>query len=214
LWRAAARVLLTREEPDGLWTQDPTNGRFATSAPGTVSQANMLALHGAEEWLDDVAAVMTSAVTVTRAYAVMDAGRANWPTVPGLPLTRVQWCHGAAGMVTSLAQVAPTDPLHTELMIAAGQLVWDAGPIEANAGLCHGTAGNGFAFLALFARTGDELWLTRARAFAMHALGQVERSRAADGRGRYTLFTGDMGAALLAASCVEVDPAFPGLDDL
>jgi hypothetical protein len=48
----------------------------------------------------------------------------------------------------------------------------------------------------------------------MHALTQVERFRAADGRGRYALFTGDVAAALLAAACLSGDAAFPGLDDL
>jgi hypothetical protein len=38
--------------------------------------------------------------------------------------------------------------------------------------------------------------LTRARTFAMHAAGQVERSRLDYGRGRYTLWTGDLGTAL------------------
>jgi hypothetical protein len=80
--------------------------------------------------------------------------------------------------------------------------------------LCHGTAGNGFAFLALFARTRDERWLERARAFAMHATAQVARLGALSGRGRYTLFTGDPGAALLAAACITPNPAFPGIDDL
>jgi Lanthionine synthetase C-like protein len=83
-----------------------------------------------------------------------------------------------------------------------------------NAGLCHGTAGNGFAFLALLERTGDELWLARARAYAMHALAQVDRFPHAAGRGRYTLYTGDLGAALLAAACLDGDARFPGIDDL
>jgi hypothetical protein len=64
------------------------------------------------------------------------------------------------------------------------------------------------------ARTGDELWLDRARAFATHALAQVDRFRATDNRGRYSLFTGDVAAALLAAACLDGAPAFPGLDDL
>ena len=98
-------------------------------------------------------------------------------------------------------------------MAAGGEFTWHVGPIAKNAGLCHGTAGNGYAFLALFERTGDELWLARARAFAMHALDQVTRFRAADGRGRYTLFSGGMGAALFAAACLEGDFAFPALDD-
>jgi hypothetical protein len=99
-------------------------------------------------------------------------------------------------------------------MTAGGELVWRAGPIAANAGLCHGTAGNGFAFLALLEPTGDERWLMRARRFAMHALDQVARGRAVEGRGRYSLFTGDMGPALLAAACRGGDARFPGLDDL
>ena len=51
--------------------------------------------------------------------------------------------------------------------------------------------GNGFALLKAFARTGDERWLERARRFAVHALGQAERLPAANGRGRYSLWTGE-----------------------
>ena len=100
------------------------------------------------------------------------------------------------------------------LLAAGGELIWHAGPVAHGAGLCHGTAGNGFAFLRLLERTGDERWLVRARAFALHALGQVDRFRARHGRGRYSLFTGDIGAALLAAACLSGDARFPGLDDL
>ena len=42
-----------------------------------------------------------------------------------------------------------------------------------------------------------------ARAFAVHAAGQVERSRSADGRRRYTLWTGDLGTALYLADCMD-----------
>ena len=78
---------------------------------------------------------------------------------------------------------------------------------------CHGTAGNGYAFLKTFARTGDERWLGRARRFAMHALGQVERLRAERGRGRYSLWTGDLGVAIYAADCLEARSAYPFLDE-
>ena len=86
------------------------------------------------------------------------------------------------------------------------------GPLVKGPGLCHGTAGNGYAFLKLLERTGDELWLERARAFAMHAARQVERTRRAHGRGRYSLWTGDVGAAMFIASCISADPAMPVLD--
>jgi hypothetical protein len=41
------------------------------------------------------------------------------------------------------------------LLLAAGELVWRAGPLRKGANLCHGTAGNGYALLTLFRRSGD-----------------------------------------------------------
>ncbi len=79
------------------------------------------------------------------------------------------------------------------LLLGAGQAVWNAGPLVKGYGLCHGTAGNGYAFLKLYQRSADPLWLERARAFAMHALAQRDRMRQAHGRGRYTLVDGRCG---------------------
>jgi hypothetical protein len=107
-------------------------------------------------------------------------------------------------MVATLGHVMDED-----LALCGGELTWLAGPLRKGPGLCHGTAGNGYAFLALLARTGDERWLERARAFAMHAAAQVERTRNEHGHGRYTLWTGDLGAALFLADCVEGRGSLP-----
>jgi hypothetical protein len=115
-------------------------------------------------------------------------------------------------MVVSLAAVAPADEVLSDLLLSGGELTWRAGPLRKGAGLCHGTAGNGYAFLKLFERTGDELWLERARAFAMHAITQVERTAARYGRGRHTLWTGDPGTALYLHSCLTATSTFPTLD--
>jgi hypothetical protein len=178
----------------------------------------MRALFAAPEWLDVPAELEARAIATAREFAIVEDGLASWPALDigsrtGAP-PRVQWCHGAPGLITSLARLGAGDEWHGALLDAAGELVWTAGPPARNAGLCHGTAGNGFAFLDLLSRTGDERWLARARAFAMHAIAQVARLRATTGRGRYTLFTGDLGAALLAAGCLSGDAAFPGIDDL
>jgi hypothetical protein len=140
-----------------------------------------------------------------RRHAVVEGALANWPALAGRALDdardrliRVQWCHGAPGIVATLAHL-----LHEELSVAAGELTWRAGPLRKGANLCHGTAGNGYAFLALARRTGDERWLERARAFAMHGAQQVERARTEYGRGRYSLWTGDVGTALYLADCVD-----------
>jgi hypothetical protein len=73
----------------------------------------------------------------------------------------------------------------------------------------RGTAGNGFALLKLFARTGDELWLGRARRFAMHAAAQVEADRSRYGRGRHTLWTGDLGTAMYLRGCLDGGSELP-----
>jgi hypothetical protein len=154
------------------------------------------------------------AVASLAAHALRDDGLAQWPpsVEPSSVPRRTQWCHGAPGIVASLGSLAPRDAELTELLLAGGDLTWQAGPLRKGANLCHGTAGNGYAFLKLFERTGDELWLHRARAFAMHSIAQVERAGIEFGRARHTLWTGDPGTALYLASCVDATAAFPTLD--
>ena len=102
--------------------------------------------------------------------------------------------------------VAAADYLDVELLLAGTRLTWEAGPHgpEKGFGICHGTAGNGYALLAAFQRTGDEQWLDRARRFAMHALAQAE-----EGLGRFSLWTGDPGAALFATDCLAGECRYP-----
>ena len=109
---------------------------------------------------------------------------------------------------------APKNDDWSELLLAAGRLVWEAGPLQDAPGLCHGTAGNAYALLALWRRTGDEQWLERARAFAQHAAAQVEKRAARLGHGRHSLFTGDEGVALCLASCIVGDERLPIADRL
>ena len=157
-----------RRDSEGLWTQQLYGQSTRYLGPAHGFAGCVLAL-------GDVAAVSE---TLQR-LAVEEDGLVNWPPLPGRRLDadgdgliRTQWCHGAPGIVASLSPV-----LDEELAVAGGELTWRAGPLRKGANLCHGTAGNGYAFLALLERTGDERWLTRARSFAMHAAGQVERNR-------------------------------------
>lgn len=91
-------------------------------------------------------------------------------------------------------------------------MIWAAGPLAKGAGICHGTAGNGYAFLKLFRRTGDASWLDRARCFAMTAIAQTREARVHFGRGRYTLWTGDIGLAIYLWDCLTAKPLFPTVD--
>lgn len=46
----------------------------------------------------------------------------------------------------------------------------------------------------------------------MHAIDQARAERAAAGRGRYTLWTGDVGVALYLRACLDGVPDFPTID--
>jgi hypothetical protein len=199
LWADSAAWLRGQRDEDGLWEQDLYGRRCRYLGPAHGFAGCMLALGGAPD-----------AGAVARRFAIVGDGVANWPPLAGGALAsedgtiRTQWCHGAPGMITSLG-----DALDEDLALAAGELVWRAGPLAKGPGLCHGTAGNGYAFLTLLDRTRDERWLARARAFAMHAAGQVDAARAAYGRGRHSLWTGDLGTALYLADCLDGAGSLP-----
>jgi len=207
LWRESAAWLRDEWDPEtGLWTQQLDGGlveQFIGPAHGFAGCVLALSRDADDE-------VHRRAAETTARYAVEEDELANWPPVASMESLRgnrdgsirTQWCHGAPGVVASLARLAPDDDEHGRLLCAGGELTWLAGPLSKGANLCHGTAGNGYAFLALFERTGDELWLERARAFAMHSVAQVARARSEVGRGRYTLWTGDPGTALYLADCL------------
>ena len=138
------------------------------------------------------------------------AARYGRPLADRRPI-RTQWCHGAPGIVASLAALPRDDGLDP-LLLAGGELTWAAGPLRKGANLCHGTAGNGFALLKLFTRTGDERWLERRGRFAMHAAAQVEAARRQYGRGRYSLWTGDLGTAIYLQQCLAGTSEVPAID--
>jgi Lanthionine synthetase C-like protein len=205
-WRESCEVLAGEWDRDsGLWTQHlpDANQDFKFIGPAHGYAGNIDALR---EALPDEALRVAVGQTLRR-LAVVEDGLANWPPVAGAELTRLQWCHGAPGLVATVGDLMPED-----LMLAGAELTWRAGPLAKGPGICHGTAGNGYALLRAHVLTGDDVWLDRARAFAMHALEQVDSTRKAYGRGRYSLFTGDVGAALFARACIDVDPRFPALD--
>lgn len=214
-WEEAAKesaaALRTRRGADHAWRQDDDYRGLGTlhGAAG-----NTLALLRVEP--DEALARETGALLSD--HAVREDGLANWPGALGRTLTgsrdgriRLQWCTGAPGVLSG-----SWDYVDEELVLAGAELIWQAGAHrdEKGQGLCHGTSGNGFALLKAFARTGDELWLERARRFAVHTLAQAEHMTAARGSRRYSLFNGDPGTALFAAACLEADTRFPIIDVL
>jgi lanthionine synthetase-like protein len=202
--RDTAEAVAARRDEEGLWTQQLWGQEFKAVGASHGAVANVRALLHVDDPRNDELRRETAALLARHARRAN--GFANWTDEP-----RLQWCVGAPGIV-----IAAWDYLDEELLLAAAELVWEAGAHgdEKGHGICHGTSGNGFALLKTFARTGDELWLERARRFAVHALAQAKRLAAANGRRRHSLFTGDVGTALFAAACLDADARYPVFDRL
>jgi lanthionine synthetase-like protein len=215
-WRPSAHA------PCHLWTQDLYGSVLQLIGAGHGFAGNVYPLLRAAPLLDPemhgtLYARCEEALSATR---LAEEEVANWPPGVGPPRPAngkllLQWCHGAPGIVTSFAPFpAGVSGEVDAMLLQAGALTWQAGPLAKGFGICHGTAGNGMAFLTLHSRTGDAVWLERARRFAMHAIAQSTSMRAQYGRGRYTLWTGDAGLALYLAQCTEALPGVPSLDHL
>jgi hypothetical protein len=216
-WLETAEAVWGERGADGLWTQRLEGEEFRGLTPPHGVVGNVLALLRGGDLLAaerrDALERETAAVLARTAF--VEDGLVNWPGTERSELPgddgqiRVQWCAGAPGIVASAASY-----LDEELLLGGAELAWRAGPpgMEKGPSLCHGSAGNGHAFLKVFERSGDERWRDRARRFAVHALEQVERGRAERGRGRYSLWTGDLGVALFAADCLDGRARFPVLE--
>jgi hypothetical protein len=208
-WHESADALWTRRDAEGLWTQRLYGQELRSLNPPHGLVGNVQALLPLLDE-DRRHALKRDTAAVLSRTAVVEDGLANWPprdrpTLPGPDgQIRVQWCAGAPGIV-----IAGAEYLDEELVLAGAELAWQTGPpgMEKGPSICHGTAGNGHAFLKVFERTGDERWLDRARRFATHALDQVGRRP-----GRYSLWTGDVGVALYASDCLEGRSRYPFLD--
>ena len=234
LFRRTAAVLWSQlewSEACGCryWTQqlygqvsaymDAVHG-FAGTALPLIRGRHLLAADDWARWQECIATSVRRSATVEGTegtegwhvnwipWLVLDASqRERWNAKPHWLM---QYCHGSPGFIINLTDF-PGSELDA-LLLAAGETTWAAGPLKKGSNLCHGTGGNGYAFLKLCKRTGDARWLQRARAFAMHGIRQTEAHAAQYGRLRYSLWTGDPGFAVYLWDCIRGEAAFPTLD--
>jgi lantibiotic modifying enzyme len=220
LFRDTARTLWSQlewsaDEACHFWTQDLYGERstYIDAVHGFVATAAPL-IQGRQLLDPDVWDAWRSCIANTVARTAEREGDfVNWRARLSSPrggTKLMQYCHGAPGFVICLADI-PDDSLD-DLLVAAGNTIWAAGPLRKGSNLCHGTGGNGYAFLKLYRRTGDATWLERARAFAMHGIAQTEEAYATYGRSRASLWTGDPGFAIYLWDCIRGTDRFPTLD--
>ena len=214
----AERILADlQESPDGpIWEQELYGRRVKYLGPVHGYAGNMAPVLRGWAWLAEHqrARIVDAVPRTLSANAWRTDAGTSWPASVGhdRPPSLCQYCHGAPGMVATFADAPFTSPEVESLLFEGGQFTWAAGPLAKGSNLCHGTGGNGYAFLKLYRRTKEVIWLERARAFAMTAIAQCAEARKDFGRGRYSLWTGDVGLAIYLWDCLTGNPRFPTVD--
>lgn len=220
LFRATAaklwsQLLWSQEFGCHYWTQNlyGKESTYIDAVHGFVATAVPL-IHGRKLLAEaDWAAWQACIENTVLRTATWEGNQANWRACLTPPPTKsllMQYCHGAPGFVICLADL----PGHAldDVLVAAGEAVWAAGPLNKGSNLCHGTGGNGYAFLKLYQRTGDFMWLQRAQSFAMHGIAQTKADAQQYGQMRFSLWTGDIGFAIYLWDCLRGQAEFPTLD--
>ena len=205
---------ITRDNPFNcpIWIQDLYGQKRTLLGAGHGFVGNMYPFIRGGRFLPKALSdwALNDAVECVIKSALVEGDCCNWapalvPVEGASGKILLQWCHGAPGVIIALNAI----PLgysrqFDELLIKAGECIWQAGPLTKGVGICHGTDGNGYALLKLYSRTGDTKWLERARAFAMYAIGQNING--------HSLWEGDLGLACFLHACLMADDRFPLLD--
>ena len=122
----------------------------------------------------------------------------------------VQWCHGSPGFVSLLTHLHRTSGgSFLQEALKSATPIWKRGLLRKGHGLCHGTAGNAYAFLDLYQATDDPSWLNKAVQYAQWSVSQKDVSKSQDKS--MSLFDGLAG--MLYFYCDMLEPkraAFPG----
>ncbi|KAG8572618.1 hypothetical protein GDO81_012106 [Engystomops pustulosus] len=76
----------------------------------------------------------------------------------------VHWCHGAPGVIHMLLQAHKLfkEDKYLKDAVECADVIWQRGLLRKGYGICHGTSGNGYAFLSLYNHTQDKKYLYRA----------------------------------------------------
>ena len=111
-WEESARLLWSSwDEPSDLWTQDMCGAITQYLGPAHGFAGGAHALRG---YVDDD--VLRRRVTrLLERTAPRADGLVNWPPTTDSPDSkiRVQWCHGAPGLVTTVGDLMPESLLYS-----------------------------------------------------------------------------------------------------
>lgn len=127
----------------------------------------------------------------------------------------VHWCHGAPGLIHLLAKACRIfkDKRYLEACRKAADLLWEKGLLRKGSGICHGIAGNGYAFLVLFRLTKEDKYLHRAVKFVEFLDSAEFKNDARTPDRPHSLYEGNAGTVCYLLDVLRIENAsFPFLN--
>lgn len=127
----------------------------------------------------------------------------------------VHWCHGAPGAIYLLAKSYHLfgDRRYLVACEKVADIIWERGLLLKGAGICHGIAGNGYAFLILHRLTGEPKYLHRANAFKQFLTHSEFKERARTPDRPFSLYEGIAGTVCFLIDLLKPEAAcFPFMD--
>ena len=126
---------------------------------------------------------------------------------------RVQWCHGAPGVLYMFtnAYKALGDARYLEMALQCGEVTWQRGILKKGYSICHGVAGNAYCFLELYQVTRDPKHLHRGMMFAEWCADFEKRFEGYTPDRPLSLFEGVFGRTYLLLDVQNpLEARFPG----
>ena len=127
----------------------------------------------------------------------------------------VHWCHGAPGTVATfcIAYHVYGDRRYLEAAELSSDVIWQRGLLMKGYGICHGIAGNGYAFLTLYRATRKTKFLYRAIRFAEFISGHGTDRGMRTPDAPYSLFEGLAGTVCFMFDLIKpLESSFPAYE--
>ncbi|XP_053659362.1 lanC-like protein 3 homolog [Anopheles marshallii] len=145
----------------------------------------------------------------------LQSNNGNFPTRLDSNRMLVHWCHGCAGAIYLFAKAFLTfkEEKYLQCCRRCSDTIWRQGLLRKGPGICHGVAGNGYAFLLMYRLTGEKCYLYRAAKFAefLNSTLFAEQLLAPDRA--YSLYEGLAGTVCFLVDLLDpLNSSFPFMD--
>uniref|UniRef100_A0A3F2YVC9 LanC-like protein 3 homolog n=1 Tax=Anopheles culicifacies TaxID=139723 RepID=A0A3F2YVC9_9DIPT len=142
-------------------------------------------------------------------------GDGNFPTRHDSNRMLVHWCHGCAGAIYLFAKAFLTfkEERYLQCCRRCADAIWRQGLLRKGPGICHGVAGNGYAFLLMYRLTGEKCYLYRAAKFAEFLDSTLFADQLLAPDRPYSLYEGLAGAVCFLVDLLDPSQSsFPFMD--